>query len=140
MTNVPSAYRGSAARPETGARPYLNSAMLIASAINADGNLELIDAEAAERGEQATVEFCLDGEGGLYRRSAQGALPLDLNFLARSLSLTFGSLTPTVFHLDGERPGEMSFRFQGEDQDRRRMQLLHDAFSVYLIAFEERLV
>lgn len=138
------------------ARRRMNPGMLIAAAINPAGNLDLAAFEAGRTEAGARVEFCLDSEGEVFQRRYWTACtepfgevvarvgeaePLDMIFLAECLTHTFGEHTPLLFRLaepsSRKRP---RLALPGAARDRERIQLLHDAFSLYLLAYEEHLI
>lgn len=116
----------------------LDAALLIASAMNASGELELPDARGASDG---VVCFLPDGEGRLLQREGQTARPADLRVLAAGLQHLFGTLTPPLFQFAEARSASLPrFAMEGREADQERVRLLHRAFSIFLLAFEEALV
>ncbi len=123
-------------------------ALLVASAVNPEGNIDL----AVGDGQGGRAEFYIGPEGELYQRRywqsptqrfrhvvvhrRGGEEPLDMAFFAACLSGTLGEHTPELFRL--ERSGRLVL--QGAERDGERLRILRDAFNIYLLAYEERLV
>lgn len=135
----------------------LNPALLIASAINTQGNIDLCAVEDGRARRGARVELCLDGQGRILQRrywadasDPSGRIdsvrrgrsePLDMMLLAAGLEHVFGPATPPLFRLtrrSGNGPRQLAH--PGKECDRERMRILHDAFAIQLLAYEERLV
>ncbi len=136
----PSTSRSGTASAPGRVHSHLNATILIASAINGEGNLDLLDPDMGSNGTLRRIEFCLDGEGGFFARRGDEHLPFDHLMLARCITETFGDFTPPLFHLEADADGSPSLWLSDPEHDQRRIQLLYDAFSLYLIAYEERLI
>lgn len=132
-------------------------ALLVASAVNAEGNVDLAAGDGGPGGAQARAEFYPGDEGELYqrrywrvpsRRFSQVVVdrrgeeePLDMAFFAACLARTFGGHTPPLFRLAAPEPGQPGrFAMAGEERDRERLAVLRHAFSIFLLAYEERLI
>ncbi len=133
----------------------LNPALLIAAAINREGNIDLCMVENGSAVPRAGIEFCLGEDGEIYQRRywtvegedgvadvCQGpAEPLDMIDLAMGLNHAFGPHAPVLFHLRPGTPGgRPRLAFPGPVSDRARLKILHDAFTIQLIAYEEHLI
>ena len=67
--------------------------------------------------------------------------PLDMVLLAGCLTYAFRELTPPLFRMAAPTPEEpRRLLWPGEQNDHARLRLLHDAFNIYLLAYEEHLV
>lgn len=131
----------------------LNPTLLIASAINDDGLVELPAVQDCVPAALARALFGLDETGGFVqqvvpRTAGARALtrpgrPLDMTFFARCLCYEFGALTPEVFALRGyAATGGHRGRLVHADADAEeaRRRTLRSAFLVHLSAYEERLI
>ena len=135
----------------------LNPAFLIASAIKGNGCIVLQAVFNGKPDPGLRAEFSLGPSGDIMQRCFQsddaehGATvlsaglyrkePLDMLFLAECLTHTFGPITPSLFRVTGpERGGQRRLKETGGQTDRKRLRMLHEAFNLYLLAYEERLV
>lgn len=133
--------------------PEMRPAFLIAATINAKGNIDLATVRNGRVDAQARVEFSLGREGEVFQqrywiepsapreepeeRRRGEREPIDMKFLAECLQGTLRELTPPLFRLTAPRAGApRRFCASGEENDRARLRLLHDAFSLYLVAYE----
>lgn len=81
----------------------------------------------------------LNGSGAGVRRSDPE--PLDMVLLASGLTYLLEAHTPPLFRLtSSSKRGRMQLACAGSAFDHRRIRLLHDAFAIHLLAYEERLV
>ena len=136
--------------PLAGRPQPLIPAFLIAASINAEGNIDLAARDDGGEG-HARIEFGLGREGEVFQRryriGAAGRLwsdepePLDMVALAESLAYTFGADVPPLFRLAAPEAGRpCRLALPGGERDRERLKVLYDAFSIYLLAYEEHLV
>ncbi|HEX7071096.1 MAG TPA: hypothetical protein VF190_09835 [Rhodothermales bacterium] len=121
------------------ATPRLNATLLLASTINEDGNMEL--PERGDDGRLVTAIYELDGEGNLQRRRDGVRAEFDMLAFSESLNLLFGDNTPALFRLHTAGDGNgIDHTLADEASDRLRHETIRNAFNVYLMAYEERLV
>lgn len=67
--------------------------------------------------------------------------PMDMVLLASGLAHLLERHTPSLFRLSTDPGGgRVRLACTGEAFDHRRIRLLHDAFAIHLLAYEERLV
>lgn len=135
----------------------LNDAFLLAATINMSGNIDLVSVREGWVETHARVAFMVGGEGEILQqrylisppeRNSQATVlrkskqePLDMVYLAECLEYALGELTPTLFKLAKTgSDGQQRLLLVGEHYDRARMRLLHNAFNIYLLAYEEQLV
>ena len=128
----------------------LNPTFLLASTINADGCIELPIVEEALPFPVATALFWPGEDGAFVQRiasvfspaiaSPSEATPLDMVFLGRCLSSTLGGLTPELFRVEEGGPGCVRLVRTNAAAEQVRVRMLRDAFTLYLAAYEERLV
>lgn len=130
--------------------------LLLAAAINAEGNIDLPAVRNGCVEPESRVEFSLKPTGEMVQRqnwisttSIDGSpativIPgdqesMDMIFFAECLEHELGHLTPSLFRLTERQQGRRrQFVASDEEGDRGRMKLLHDAFSIHLIASAER--
>ena len=125
--------------PEQG--PDLNPAMLIASAINGRGNIELPEADSETAGSVRRIEYCLEGDGEIVRQDQGAVRPLNMTEFAAALSRRLGPVTPALFRVaTSTSDASPELALPGKAHDEMRMKTLRDAFSIYLVAYEERLI
>ncbi len=129
----------------------LSPAFLLAATIDGRGQMNLDVPPSMRTPSEARLLVSLDGMGEPVERrvgiEAEARLPqeaaawgpLDWRFFAECLASTFGRLTPERFRLTGSEGGRSFLRDAPEDQTGRE-RLLHTAFSLHLVAYEERLV
>lgn len=144
-------------RPSADPSSHLIPTLLIAATINEDGNIDLPAVENGVVEPETRVEFYPGSEGEMYQRRYRVAAsrpcrsavadrrgaeePLNMVFFAECLTHTFGELTPCLFRLEKrEASATRQFILGDEDSDRERLRVIHDAFNIYLIAYEECLV
>ena len=131
----------------------LNPPLLIASAINTDGQVELPAVQEAIPSALARALFEVDPAGEFVQqvvpRTAKVVAfpgkwqPLDMTFFARCLCCRFGALTPELFAIRGhEATGGLRGRLVHADaaSEEARRRVLRSAFLVHLSAYEERLI
>lgn len=140
----------------------LNQALLLAATIDAEGNFNLAGASDGAGRPDARVAFCIRGDGtlcrlddGLAPRRTQTGVArtlldavrkdthadADMSLFAECLAHTLGEQTPPLFRLAPESKGRSSrFSLDSTEDDARRLQLVHDAYNIYLVLYEERLV
>lgn len=135
----------------------LNPAFLIASTIQGNGCIVLQAVFDGKPDPELRAEFSLGPAGDFMQRCIQagtdaqgtpvplagvyGKEPLDMRFLAECLTHALGALTPALFRVSAlARGGRRRLEEEGSLADRRRLRLLHEAFNLYLLAYEERLV
>lgn len=134
--------------------PAARSIFLLACTINSLGAMDLPAFVNGKQDGTLRAEFNLGANGEItqrcYRaaaseRSTVSIVPpsvprgaLDMVFLAECLSGVFGFLTPPLFRM--AVGSNRQLLYQGPTFDRQRLRLLHDAFSLYLLAYEERLI
>jgi hypothetical protein len=136
----------------------LNATFLIAAAINAHGSIALQAVYDGKPAPGVRAEFSLGPSGELMQRCYQTGTsetgtaaavgtgvyrkePLDMLFLAECLTRAFGPITPALFRVGGPaKRGQRRLEAVGEQYDRKRLRMLHEAFNLYLLAYEERLI
>ena len=136
----------------------MTPAFLIAAAINLSGSIDLPLVHDGQAEIYARVAFSLGREGEMIqqrywisppqpdhlpmilRRGERE--PLDMLLLAACLTYVFRERTPSLFRLaeSGGRGLPPRLCLPGEQNDHARRRLLHDAFNIYLLAYEEHLV
>ena len=131
----------------------LNATFLIASAINADGKVELPAVQDGVPIALVRAYFSIAAGGRLVQQVMPRALapgssrrdeaPLDMTFFARCLCRRFGELTPDIFTLRGFAAtggfkGNLLLTDAASEDARQRA--LRNAFLVHLTAYEERLI
>jgi hypothetical protein len=130
----------------------LNPVLLIAATINDRGNIDLCAVEDGRPLPHVRMEFFLGGRGeilqrryredafdGTYERPAGLAEPMDLLFLAEGLTQALGTAIPEPFRVDGG-PGLERRRLAHPGRNRERLSMLHTAFAIQLLAYEEHLL
>lgn len=130
----------------------LNPVLLIAATINDRGNIDLCAVEDGRALPNVRVEFLLGGRGEIlqrryredesgvgYARPAGAAAPMDSLLLAEGLTRAFGEDTPEPFRISGE-PGHGCRRLANPGLGPERLGMLHAAFAIQLLAYEEHLL
>ena len=89
-------------------------------------------------GVRGPVEALAESDRAVRRLDPE---PLDMILLASGLTHVLERHTPPLFRLKSDSGGgRIRLACEGEAFDHRRIRLLHDAFAIHILAYEERLV
>jgi hypothetical protein len=86
------------------------------------------------------VIFAPDEEGAFRQQDGNGVHPIDMTLLGACMTRAFGDRTPALFRVEPTGSATATLLCNDSREDARRLEILQNAFSIYLLAYEEGLI